>query len=107
MRSQCVCCEMPSPFQPNPPNSQPRIHSCVIQALAPRNAASKFRHELRKFFGLTKPANQAQNAQCIARYTDNRNGNRHRKALSKSRPSEPSQLKLTVKKTSPVTYPSR
>src|SRR6266487_1522547 len=32
---------MPSPFQPNPPKSHPRIHSCVLHAEARTKASHK------------------------------------------------------------------
>src|SRR5205823_13834962 len=57
-----LCKETPSPFQPKPPNNQPRIHSCTVHADAARNANSKFRHEARKLRGTMRPTNQPQKA---------------------------------------------
>src|ERR1700674_3932491 len=41
MIGQFVCKATPRPFQPNPPKSHPRIHSCATQAEASRKASRK------------------------------------------------------------------
>src|SRR6267378_6477348 len=41
MIGQFACKATPRPFQPNPPKSHPRIHSCVTQAEASRKASHK------------------------------------------------------------------
>src|SRR5229473_1965672 len=41
MIGQFACKATPRPFQPNPPKSQPRIHSCATHAEASRKASRK------------------------------------------------------------------
>src|ERR1700730_2981849 len=92
---QFACSAIPSPFQPNPPNNQPRIHSCVTQAQARQKATRKLVVDLSHDVvgaaagalparatisfhllatgcaivsrGRSNPTNHAQNATCIPR----------------------------------------
>src|SRR5712692_5196309 len=41
MIGQFACKATPRPFQPNPPKSHPRIHSCATHAEASRKASRK------------------------------------------------------------------
>ena len=62
IRGQLPCSATPRPFQPKPPKSHPRIHSCATHAQAARNAISRFRIEPRKSRGAINPMNHAQKA---------------------------------------------
>ena len=57
----------PSPFQPNPLKSQPRIHSCTTHALADKNAVRRLLNDPINVRGRIKPTTQLQNAKYIPR----------------------------------------